>query len=66
MQHELGDRTLRAKPVLHPVYRVCGRPGHNDRPPMPAGHPISWRLLTDGTTLEGATYPFPVFTAHVA
>lgn len=51
----------------HPPYdqsqliRICGRPGAADRPPLPAGHPISWGMLTDGTALDGADYPFPVF-----
>ena len=44
-----------------PVFRVCGRPGHNDRPPLPAGHPLTWSILTDGTPLSGSEYPFPVF-----
>ena len=42
-------------------YRICGRPGQNDRPPLPAGHPVCWGLLTDGTVLDGAEYPYPVF-----
>jgi hypothetical protein len=33
-----------------------------DRPPRPAGHPDSWDLITAGTVLEGAAYPFPVFS----
>lgn len=45
------------------IYRICGRPGPNDRPALPAGHPISWGLLTDGTALDGASYPFPVFSS---
>ena len=28
---------------------------------MPAGHPLTWGLLTAGTVLDGAPYPFPVF-----
>ncbi len=44
-----------------PVLRVRGRPGHEDRPALPAGHPLSWGLLTDGTVLENSEYPFPVF-----
>jgi len=31
------------------------------REPLPAGHPRSWRLLTDGTVLDGTHYPLPVF-----
>jgi hypothetical protein len=33
-----------------------------NRPPLPAGHPVTWGLLTDGTLLDGAAYPYPVFT----
>jgi hypothetical protein len=29
------------------------------RDPLPAGHPISWDLLTAGTSLEGAAYEIP-------
>ena len=43
------------------VYRICGRPGQNDRPPMPAGHPVTWGLLVNGTVLQGQDYPYPVF-----
>ena len=43
------------------VYVVRGRPGQNDRPALPAGHPISWRAITEGTVLDEAKYPFPVF-----
>jgi hypothetical protein len=32
-----------------------------ERPPLPAGHPLSWGLITQGTVLDGAEYPFPVF-----
>lgn len=31
------------------------------RPPLPAGHPQSWGLLTQGTCLHGVVYPHPVF-----
>jgi hypothetical protein len=31
------------------------------REPLPAGHPRSWGAITDGTLLEGAAYPLPVF-----
>lgn len=27
------------------------------RPPLPAGHPRSWRLLTEGTALAGTSWP---------
>ena len=42
-------------------HKVCGRPSQNDRPALPAGHPVSWGLLTRGTILEDAEYPYPVF-----
>ena len=32
-----------------------------DRPALPPGHPIAWRVLTEGTILEGTMYPLPVF-----
>ncbi len=41
--------------------RITGRPGPQDRPPLPAGHPVTWGLLVAGTTLEGMGYPHPVF-----
>lgn len=31
------------------------------RAPLPAGHPRSWQAITDGTVLEGAPYPLPVY-----
>jgi len=43
------------------VYVVRGRPGQNDRPALPAGHPVTWGAITSGTVLDRATYPFPVF-----
>lgn len=43
------------------IYVVRGRPGQNDRPALPAGHPISWGAITEGTVLDRAEYPFPVF-----
>ena len=43
------------------IYVVRGRPGQNDRPALPAGHPVTWGAITEGTVLESAIYPFPVF-----
>jgi hypothetical protein len=43
------------------IYVVRGRPGQNDRPALPAGHPVTWGAITEGTVLDHATYPFPVF-----
>ncbi len=34
------------------------------RQPLPPGHPRTWRAITDGTLLDGAPYPLPVFTTH--
>ena len=45
----------------HVIYVVRGRPGQNDRPALPAGHPVTWGAITSGTVLDRAEYPFPVF-----
>ncbi|MBN8874089.1 MAG: AsnC family protein [Rhodospirillales bacterium] len=37
-------------------------PESPSRDPLPAGHPRSWGVLTQGTVLEGTPYPMPVFT----
>lgn len=50
-----------APPGRTVIYHVCGRPGQNDRPALPSGHPLTWSMLTDGTALEGEPYPYPVF-----
>ena len=42
-------------------YRILGRPALDERPPLPAGHPLSWGLLTNDTPLHGSAYPYPVF-----
>ena len=47
--------------IRHTIYVVRGRPGQNDRPALPAGHPVSWGAITDGTVLDEAVYPYPVF-----
>lgn len=44
------------------TYLIRGRPGHNDRPALAAGHPVTWGAITDGTVLDKEPYPFPVFT----
>ena len=31
------------------------------RLPLPAGHPLSWNLLTEQTCLRGVRYPHPVY-----
>ena len=43
------------------IYVVRGRPGQADRPALPAGHPVSWGAITEGTVLAESVYPFPVF-----
>jgi hypothetical protein len=39
----------------------AGPEDSRDRPPLQAGHPASWGLIIQGTTLEGEAYPYPVF-----
>ncbi len=34
-----------------------------NREPLPAGHPVSWAILTDGTSLEGTYSPWPPLPA---
>lgn len=41
---------------------ITGRRGPDDRPPLPAGHPVSWDVITKGTVLEGTAYPAPPMT----
>jgi hypothetical protein len=47
---ERGRRIGAPAPGLRP--RI--RPDDPHRPPLPAGHPRSWGLLTSGTLLDGA------------
>ena len=52
----------RAPPLAaRPVYVVRGRPGPDDRPCLPPGHPDTWGRITEGTVLDSAPYPFPIF-----
>jgi hypothetical protein len=51
----------RAVGALRPPKSVPPAPPVQERLPLPAGHPLSWRALTDGTVLEGSPYPYPVF-----
>ena len=44
-----------------PLHAVRGRPGPDDRPALPSGHPDTWGRINAGTCLEGAPYPYPVF-----
>lgn len=36
-------------------------PDDPSRPPLPPGHPRCWGPLTEGTVLQGTSYPLPVF-----
>ena len=45
------------------VWIVRGRPGQDDRPPLPSGHPLTWGAIVKGTVLEDQPYPMPVFDA---
>ncbi len=56
-------RPIQAHPIqAHPVvYVVRGRPGPDDRPCLPPGHPDTWGRITEGTVLDSAPYPFPIF-----
>lgn len=36
-------------------------PPRIDRPPLPAGHTLTWGCITSGTVLHGEPYPHPVF-----
>ena len=55
-------RPRAGRPATHPtVYVVRGRPGPDDRPCLPSGHPDTWGRITEGTVLDNAPYPFPIF-----
>ena len=45
----------RIQPAPRPVLE------RNDRPPLAAGHPTSWRAITNDTCLQDEPYPYPVF-----
>ncbi len=49
------------RPPRRPLYVVRGRPGREDRGPLPSGHALSWDAITAGTVLDQAQYPYPVF-----
>jgi len=48
-----------ALPTKPPVPAIIGPAPDLARDPLPAGHPISWGLITAGTALEGAAYQIP-------
>lgn len=56
--HPIQAHPIQARPV---VYVVRGRLGPDDRPCLPPGHPDTWGRITEGTVLDSAPYPFPVF-----
>lgn len=37
-------------------------PSFEERPPLCAGHPLAWATITQGTSLAGSAYPFPVYS----
>jgi hypothetical protein len=41
------------------------RPDPN-RDPLPAGHPVSWSLLTAGTCLQGTPYACPARSGTIS
>ncbi len=58
----LSHAAAPTRPIqAHPVYVVRGRPGPDDRPCLPPGHPDTWGRITEGTVLDSAPYPFPIF-----
>lgn len=52
----------RSRHSRHSRYFVTGRPSADDRPALPAGHPVSWGAITSGTVLDGVAYPLPPMT----
>lgn len=36
-----------------------------NREPLPAGHPIAWEVLTEGTLLGGSASPWPPLPPHI-
>ncbi len=39
--------------------RIPREPDAGNREPLPAGHPLAWQILTEGTLLAGTAYPYP-------
>ena len=44
-------------PIIERVKPASPRPKCDTRAPLPAGHPISWDLVTRGTSMAGCRYP---------
>ncbi len=61
--HPVRPPSVVLRPIVPPcvVYVVRGRPGPDDRPCLPPGHPDTWGRITEGTVLDSAPYPFPIF-----
>jgi hypothetical protein len=56
-----GDR---ARPITAACADELDDP---NRPPLPAGHPLAWSILTDGTLLAGTSFRAPTeAVAHSA
>lgn len=51
-------KAIGAHAPRHPQDRPAPRaePG---REPLPAGHPVAWAVLTEGTLLAATPYPYP-------
>ena len=67
-RHPETDAAVRLAPGAIPgrsqrvlLHAIRGRPGPDDRPPLPSGHPDTWDVINAGTCIAGASYPFPVF-----
>jgi hypothetical protein len=51
------------RPLVDPEKAAPAPPAApQSREPLPAGHPVTWGLLTAGGLLEGVRYPHPVRT----
>jgi hypothetical protein len=55
-----GTSLLRSSPI-QVLFEVADPPApgglpRDDRIPLPPGHPLSWRLITLGTLLEGSAF----------
>ena len=48
-----------------PFRLARGRPGPDDRSPLPPGHPDTWGRITAGTCIDGTPYPFPVYPVRI-
>ena len=64
----LGRTVIRAR-MIHLGLVPCTKapaqqhkrvpPAKDEREPLPAGHPVSWNLINQGTCLQGAHYDHP-------